>query len=149
MQNKENKLFHKVSHRCIWVIQALTFGINLSNFRYYLHCFQCTIIFRTCNIIFHSPSTMQIQILRNSIFSGFIWSIICNHQILKVTKEQREKCKDRASLWIIVKIFYYLICLENITVHYRVAKFESVKIFTHSDLLLHNFRCHSPIIFFQ
>lgn len=44
MKNEENKLFHELFWGRIRVVKALTFGINLSNFRNYLQNFHCLVI---------------------------------------------------------------------------------------------------------
>ena len=79
MQNKEDKLLHKLSDFCIWVIYSLTFGINLSNFRNNLERFHCRVILHSSKIISRSPTTPQLKCLCKTIFICPIRCIMCNH----------------------------------------------------------------------
>ena len=137
MQNEEEKLFHQLSWRRIWVSYTLTFGVNLPYHINYLHHFCCREISHACHVVFCCPWRTQFQPLRQRLWTVFLRTIIGHHQILEIIEDHWEKAVDAACLGIAVKIIYYLICLENIAVHYGVAQFERVEVLTHAYLFLH------------
>lgn len=90
VENEENELLHQLSSGRIWVVQSLTFGINLSHFRNDLHNLQSRVVFETCHILLCEPCALDFQPLYKCILVALLWTIVCNHQILEVRKEQRE-----------------------------------------------------------
>ena len=146
MQNEEEKLFHQLSGRRVWVSYALTFGVSLPNHINYLHHFCCREISHARHVVFCSPRRTQFQPLCQRLWTVFLRAIICHHQILEIIEEHWEKTVDAACLRIAVKIIYYLICLENIAVHYGVAQLERVEVLAHTNLLLHSLGCHLAVV---
>ena len=124
VQNVKNQFFHQLSWRGIGVVQTLTFGIYFSNFRNYLHHFHSGVISESRHVVLRSPWISQLQPVSNSLLALFLRRIIGDHQILEITEEHWEKLVDVACLGIIVKIFYYLISLENIAIDNGILKLE-------------------------
>ena len=79
VQNVKNQFFHKLSCRCIWGIQTLTFGVNLSHFLYDLHHLHSRVVSHTRHIVLGLPWIFEFQPVCNALLALIIWRVKRNH----------------------------------------------------------------------
>ncbi len=146
VKDKKDEFLHQFTHRSGWIIQSLYLRIHLLKLLNNRHHFHARIVPHSCNIFARRPSSAQIQEFCELIFVLPVGCIISNHQVLEISKEHREKREERTTLRIVVKIIYYLICLEHITADDGTSQLEGIEVFAHPYFSLHNLRSNTPVI---
>ena len=78
VQNKEDKLLHKISIRGVLVVQTLTFGINFSYFRQNHKSLHRCVVAHTRTVVLYTPHRLELHISRKRIIIVTIRCIISN-----------------------------------------------------------------------
>ena len=67
VQNKEDKLLHKISIRGVLVVQTLTFGINFSYFRQNHKSLHSSVVAHTSTIVLYTPHRLKLHERRKGV----------------------------------------------------------------------------------
>ena len=128
------------------VVNTLTFGINFSYFVYNEQRLHCSIVSHARHIVACGPRRLQIELCCHRLFTGPVRCIERHHEVLEVREQQRQERIDTSSLWIFVKIFYYLISLENIPFDDCCLQFEHIEVLAYSYFTFYNFGCDASVV---
>ena len=136
VQNFKDKFFQQFTIWCRRIAHSFRPCIAISDFADDLHHFYPRIFSHGQHILASLPGRTESQLLRDSLFR-FVGCVVGQHQIREEIEQKRKRCLYRICLRIIVKIFYYPICLQHILFHQCVLQFDIVIILADSDVSLY------------